>query len=175
MGFKRNKGPRTNTYIRATKVQLIDQEGENQGVMDTEKALSLAKQAQLDLVEVGPNVNPPVCKIMDFAKYLYEQKKKQRGNKKGKAKEQKEFRFSPTIEKGDIDHRVKRAKEYLDKGHPVKLVMQKKGRQPMELAKEVFTEILTNFDDYSTIETEPKRSGNRLSIIFTSNGKTKDK
>jgi translation initiation factor IF-3 len=171
----RNKGPRVNKYIRASKVQLIDQEGENQGVVPIGEALNLAKEAQLDLVEVGPKVSPPVCKIMDFSKYLYEQNKKQRGNKKGKAKEQKEFRFSPVIEKADIEHRVRRAKEYLDKGHPVRLVMQKKGRQPMDLAKETFAEILTNFDDYSTIEAEPKRDRNRIIITFKANGKTKNK
>jgi translation initiation factor IF-3 len=156
-------------------VQLIDQEGENQGVVPIGEALNLAKEAQLDLVEVGPKVSPPVCKIMDFSKYLYEQNKKQRGNKKGKAKEQKEFRFSPVIEKADIEHRVRRAKEYLDKGHPVRLVMQKKGRQPMDLARETFAEILTNFDDYSTIEAEPKRDRNRIIITFKADGKTKNK
>jgi translation initiation factor IF-3 len=171
----RNKGPRVNKYIRASKVQLIDQEGENQGVVPIGEALNLAKEAQLDLVEVGPKVSPPVCKIMDFSKYLYEQNKKQRGNKKGKAKEQKEFRFSPVIEKADIEHRVRRAKEYLDKGHPVRLVMQKKGRQPMDLARETFAEILTNFDDYSTIEAEPKRDRNRIIITFKADGKTKNK
>jgi translation initiation factor IF-3 len=171
----RRKGPRVNKYIRASKVQLIDQEGENQGVVPIGEALNLAKEVQLDLVEVGPKVSPPVCKIMDFSKYLYEQNKKQRGNKKGKAKEQKEFRFSPVIEKADIEHRVRRAKEYLDKGHPVRLVMQKKGRQPMDLAKETFAKILTNFDDYSTIEAEPKRDRNRISITFKANGKTKNK
>jgi translation initiation factor IF-3 len=175
MSFKRQSGPRVNKEIRAKEVQVIDSKGENQGVMPTQQALDRAKETELDLVEVGPKVSPPVCKIMDFSKYLYEQNKKQRGNKKGKAKEQKEFRFSPVIEKADIDHRVKRAKEYLDKGHPVKLVMQKKGRQPMDLAKEAFAEILTNFDDYSSIEAEPKRDRNRISITFKANGKTKDK
>ena len=175
MDFRKNKGPRINEYIRVNEVQLIDEKGENHGVMETHKALDLAKIVELDLVEVGPNVSPPVCKIMDFSKYLYEQNKKQRGGSKGKAKEQKEFRFSPVIEEGDIEHRVKRAKEYLDKGHPVKLVMQKKGRQPMALAKEVFAEILTNFDDYSSIEAETKQMGNRISITFTSNGKAKNK
>jgi translation initiation factor IF-3 len=175
MDFRKNKGPRVNQYIRVSKVQLIDQKGKNHGVVQTQKALDLAKEEELDLVEVGPNISPPVCKIMDFSKYLYEQNKKQRGNKKGKAKEQKEFRFSPVIEKADIEHRIKRAKEYLDKGHPVKIVMQKKGRQPMDLAKEVFAEILTKFDDYSSIETEPKRAGNRISITFKANGKTKNK
>ncbi len=170
-----NKGPRTNEYIRAQEVQLIDHKGENLGIVDTNKALLLAKEAELDLVEVGPNVTPPVCKIMDFSKYLYMLNKKSRINKKGKAKEIKEFRFSPVIEQGDIDHRVKRSKEYLDKGHPVRIVMQKRGRQSMDQAKAVFAEILTNFTDYSSIEAEPKYEGNRISITFKSDGKTEDK
>lgn len=175
MGFRKNKGPRVNEQIRVDKVQLISNTGENLGVKNRDEALRLAKEAELDLVELSANVKPPVCKIMDYSKYLYQQNKKNRGNKKGKAKEQKEFRFSPVIEQGDIDHRVKRAKEYLDKGHPVKLVMQKRGRQPMEQAKSVFTEILTNFADYSSIEAEPKYRGNRISITYKGNGKTKDK
>lgn len=170
-----NKGPRTNEYIRAEKVQLIDNEGENLGVVDINKALLLAKEAELDLVEVGPNVTPPVCKIMDFSKYLYMLNKKNRTNKKGKMKEVKEFRFSPVIEQGDMDHRIKRSKEYLDKGYPVKIVMQKKGRQSMDQAKTVFAEILTNFTDYSSIEAEPKYEGNRISITFKPDGKTENK
>ena len=169
MTFKKSKGPRVNQEIREPEVQLIDHEGENLGVVKTEEAIKLAEDKQLDLVEVGPTAKPPVCKIMDFSKYLYEQKKKSRKSK-NKTKEQKEFRFSPVIDEGDIEHRVKRAKEYLDKGHPVRLVMQKKGRQSMDLAKAVFAEILTNFSDYSSIEAEPKREGNRISITFKANG-----
>lgn len=169
MTLKKSRGPRVNQEIREPEVQLIDHKGENQGVIKTEEAIKLAKDNQLDLVEVGPTAKPPVCKIMDFSKYLYEQKKKSRKSK-SKTKEQKEFRFSPVIDEGDIAHRVKRAREYLDKGHPVRLVMQKRGRQSMDLAKEVFAEILTNFSDYSSIEAEPKREGNRISITFKANG-----
>ena len=166
----KRKGPRVNEYIRVSEVQLIDEKGENIGVVDTNKALNMAREAELDLVEVGANVSPPVCKIMDYAKYIYSISKKSRSNKKGKAKETKEFRFSPVIEQGDIDHRIKRSKEFLSKGHPVKLTMVKKGRQSMEQAKEVFTEILTNFTDYSSIEAEPKYEGNRISMTFKPNG-----
>ena len=166
----KKKGPRVNEYIRVEEVQLIDEKGENLGVVKTEQALILAKEAELDLVEVGANVKPPVCKIMDFSKYIYNLSKKSRTNKKGKAKEMKEFRFSPVIEQADIDHRVKRSKEFLTKGHSVKLTMVKKGRQSMDQAKEVFTEILTNFTDYSSIEAEPKYEGNRISMTFKPNG-----
>ena len=175
MNFKKNKGPRANREIRVREVQLINEKGDNLGVVPIEKALLLAEEAALDLVEVGANVLPPVCKIMDYGKYIYAQNKKSRGSKKGNVKDQKIFRFSPVIEKADVEHRVKRAKGYLDKGHPIKIVMQKKGRQSMDLAKEILNEILTNFSDYSSIETEPKVEGNRISITFKSDGKTKNK
>lgn len=168
-------GPRRNEYIRVPQVQLIDNKGENIGITETTKALEMAKEVGLDLVEVGANVNPPVCKIMDFSKYLYTQNKKSRSNKKGKAKETKEFRFTPTIDTGDVNHRVKRAKEYLAKGHPVKILMVKKGRQTKEMAMQTFNDILTNFADYSSIETEPVQEGNRISLTFKANGKTENK
>jgi translation initiation factor IF-3 len=171
---KKDFGPKRNEYIRVPQVQLIDDKGGNIGVTDTDKARAMAKEAGLDLVEVGANAKPPVCKIMDYSKYVYQQNKKKKGQK-SKAKEQKEFKFSPVIDTGDMNHRIKRAKQYLDKGHPVKLTMQKKGRQSMDQAKEVFTEILTNFEDYSSIETEPKYEGRRITITFKSNGKTKNK
>lgn len=181
MAFENNTGsgkkstPRKNEYIHAQQVQLINEQGENIGVLPTYKALEMAKEAQLDLVEVGPNVKPPVCKIMDFSKYMYIQSKKSRMNKKGKVKETKEFRFTPVIDTGDVEHRVKRAKEYLEKGHPVKIVMVRKGRQNKEQALQVFSEILTNFADYSSIEAEPTNEGNRIFLTYKPNGKTENK
>ena len=90
--LKKKFGPRKNEWIRVPQVQVITESGENLGVVTTERALDLAREAGLDLVEVGPNVNPPVCKIMDFSKYMYMQNKKSRENKKGKIKDTKEFR-----------------------------------------------------------------------------------
>jgi len=171
---KKDYGPRRNEYIKVPEVQLIDAKGENVGVVNTDEARKLAKEAGLDLVEVGANAKPPVCKIMDYSKYLYQQNKKKK-DQKHKTKEQKEFKFSPVIDIGDMNHRIKRAKQYLEKGHPVKITMQRKGRQSSDQAKEVFTEILTNFEDYSSIETEPKYEGRRITITFKSNGKTKNK
>ena len=173
--FKKDYGPRVNNYIRVPQVQLIDDKGENLGIVDTEQAKKLALEAGLDLVEVGSSAKPPVCRIMNFSKYLYEQNKKKRMNKGGKMKEQKEFRFTPVMDVGDTNYRIKRAKEFLLKGHPVRLTMVKKGRQSMDQARSVFTEILTNFADYSSIEAEPKSEGNRISITFKSDGKTKNK
>ncbi len=173
--MRKKFGPRKNQYIRVNEVQLIDEKGENLGVVKTEKALEMAEEKGLDLVEVGPGVQPPVCKIMDYAKYMYLQEKKAKSGKKGKVKDTKEFRFTAVIDKGDIAHRVKRAKEYLKKGYPVKITMFRKGRIPKEQAMEVFNEILTNFTDYSSIEPEPVSEGRYIFLTFKPDGKTKNK
>lgn len=173
---KRDFGPRKNEWIRVPQVQVITDQGDNLGVMNTQEALNKAKEEGLDLVEVGSNAFPPVCKIMDYSKFIYQQNKKQRLNKKNsKQKELKEFRFSPVIDVGDRDTRIRRAKDFLDKGHPVRITMFRKGRQSEELATSVFNEILTNFVEYSSIEPEPKREGRNMYITFNKkNGKTKD-
>jgi len=174
-GRKKDIGPRRNQYIRVPKVQLITDKGENKGEIDTQEALAMAKETGLDLVEVGPKAKPPVCKIMDYSKYLYEQKKKGRKNKSRKTKPLKEFKFSPVIDIGDKNTRIRRAKEFLDKGYPVKLTMWIKGRQSRDQAKEVFTDILTNFTDYSSIEAGPRYEARQIFIILRLDGKTKNK
>ncbi len=171
---KRDFGPRRNEFIRVPSIQVIDQDGNNLGEMKTYEALKLAQEAGLDLVEVAPNLNPPVCKIVDYAKFTYEQKKKERGHKVSQ-KSMKEFKFSPVIDVHDKATRIRRAKEYLDKGHNVRLMMERRGRQAPELAKSVFIEILTNFADYTTIEPEPKYEGKRIFLTYKPNGKTKNK
>jgi translation initiation factor IF-3 len=173
---KRDFGPRKNEWIKVSQVQVINDKGENLGVMDTQDAIKLAQEAGLDLVEVGAKVNPPVCKIIDYAKYLYLQNKKLRLNKKSsKQKEMKEFKFSPVIDVGDANTRIRRALDFLEKGHPVRITMFRKGRQSYEQANEVFNEILTNFTEYSSIEPEPKREGRNMFITFNKkNGKTKN-
>ncbi len=166
---------RKNLYIRAPEVLLITEKGENIGVKKTSEALRMANEKNLDLVEINPNSNPPVCKIIDYAKYIYDKKKKIKNNKATKTKDIKEFRFSPVIQEHDISVRVKRAKKYLEKGHNIKLTIFRKGRQTREQAKEVMSQLLTIFANYSTIEPEPKEEGRKLHITLKSNGKTKNK
>ena len=164
---KKPKGPRKNEQIRVDKVRVVTNNGENLGIMHTTEALDKAKEQELDLVEIGAKAKPPVCKIMDYSKYMYRQKKKQRKNKShSKQKDMKEFKFSPVIDIGDINTRVRRATEYLEKGHPVRITMFRKGRQSREQADETFTEILTNFDGYSSIEPKPKKEGRNMYITF---------
>lgn len=171
----KDSGTRINEYIRVPEVLVIDQKGENLGKMNTADAIALAKEAELDLVEVGATSKPPVCRIMNYSKYVYEQNKKLRKNKAGKAKDQKEFRFSTVIDVGDLNTRVRRAKEFLDKDHTVRITVQRKGRQTYQQARAVFDNILTNFTEYSTIEPEPKSEGNRITISFKKNGTSKNK
>ncbi len=172
---KRDIGTRVNEWIRVPSVLLIDSKGNNLGEVNTDEARKMAKEVELDLVEVGPNTIPPVCKIMDFSKYVYEQKKKLRKNKAGKIKDLKEFRFSPVIDTGDMNTRIRRAKEFLEKGHPVKITAIKKGRQPYDQMKQVFNDVLTNFTEYCSIEPEPKSEFNSISITFKKNVTTKNK
>jgi translation initiation factor IF-3 len=166
---RRDRGPRKNHQIRVQEVRLIDENEDNQGVVSIQEAMSKANNAGKDLVEVAPKANPPVCKIMDYSKYLYEQEKKEKSNKQ-KRKPMKEFRFSPVIEEHDANNKASRAKEYLDKGHKVKISMFRKGRQPREIAEKRFDEILTKFDDYSTIEPKPKKQGRKIYVTFKPNG-----
>ncbi|PKN02924.1 translation initiation factor IF-3 [Candidatus Dojkabacteria bacterium HGW-Dojkabacteria-1] len=180
MDFNSNKPKkeletRINEWIRVPEVLVIDQKGNNLGKMSTTEAVRLAKEAELDLVEVGATSQPPVCRIMDYSKYVYEQNKKMRKNKAGKAKDLKEFRFSTVIDEGDKNTRIRRAHEFLQKDHPVRITVQRKGRQTREQALAVFNDILTNFTEYSTIEPEPKSEGNRITITFKKNGTSKNK
>jgi len=172
----RDKGPRRNEMIIASTVLLIDDKGENLGEVSIQDALTKAKTAQLDLVEMTTGNTTPVCRLMDYSKYRFEQKKKLKdGRKRSRPKEMKEYKFTAVIEQNDIDFRVKRAKQYLDKGHNVRVTMFRKGRQSKELANEKMDEILTYFDGYSTIEPEISREGRRSFITYKANAKTKNK
>jgi translation initiation factor IF-3 len=128
--------------------------------------LKIAKQNNLDLVEINPNSKPPVCKVIDYSKYLYDKKKKDKKNKATKAKEVKEFRFSPVIQEHDISVRISRAKKFLKEGHNVKLTIFRKGRQTQGQAIEVMSKLLEILKDYDTIEERPKQEGRKVHITI---------
>lgn len=157
--------PRKNHYINASEVQIISSTGENLGIKKKQEALEMAQKEDLDLIEINPNAKPPICKIMDYSKYMYDKKKKQKKSK-SKTKDQKELRFSPVIEQHDIDVRISRAEKFLAKGHNVKLTIFRKGRQTTEQAKEVMDKLLEIFKEYSTIENAPKQEGRKLYITI---------
>lgn len=167
-GYNRNFKYNKNQYIRAKKVRLIDDQGENVGVIDTDEALKKAKSKGLDLVEVAPNADPPVCKIIEWSKFKYEQEKKEKAKKK-KSKDTKELKFSTKIAIGDKERRIDRAREFLDDGHNVKLTVFKRGRVPKDHVKDLMSELLTALSEYSTIESSPSFDGRRSTIHLKAN------
>ena len=117
-----NKGLRINEQIRVREIRLIDDEGNQKGIVPTIDALRMARDEDLDLVEVSPNANPPVCKILDFGKYRFEMEKKLRDSKKNqKVLKLKEIRMQPKIGPGDLDTKAKHVQEFLDEGNKVKI------------------------------------------------------
>lgn len=127
----RNRGPkglRRNERIRASSVRVIGPEGTNLGVMAPQKALELAKGVGLDLIEISPGAKPPVCRILDFGKYLYEESKKSKESKQQTSK-LKEVKFRVRIEDHDFETKLRRAESFLDHGHKVKLSLQFRGRE----------------------------------------------
>lgn len=163
--------------IRVPVVNVVF-DGKMLGEMTTDKAIELAKEQGLDLVEVAPNQKPPVCKIMSYSKFKYEEKKKaKKGKIKGKTKELKEMRFAPLIGEGDLQHKLKRVREFLEKGHKVKLTIFFKGRIPADAADVLVKKLLTELEEISTIEQPLKKEGRRwfFTVVYTKKQNTNDK
>ncbi len=148
---------------------MIGDGGENLGEMDTKKALDLAYQKNLDLVVIVENAKPPVAKILDFSKFLYEERKKNSASKaKSKKSELKEFRFGPSIGEGDLNQRIERSRNFLKDGHRVRLTVRMRGREQVfpERAFEKIEIVQKALEDIAKIETKPKRLGNRVVATF---------
>ena len=152
-----NKGLRINEMIRIREVRLIDDEGNQMGIIPTSEALNMAKDKGLDLVEVSPNANPPVCKILDYGKYRFEQEKKLRDSKKNqKVLKLKEIRMQPKIGAGDLDTKAKHIQEFLDEGDKVKVTIRFRGRElaHTDLGFDVMNEVLKRLTSAYVIEKE---------------------
>jgi translation initiation factor IF-3 len=134
--------------------------------------LKLAYEKGLDLVEVAPNVRPPVCKILSWSKFKYDISKRKRDSSKSKAPEMKEMRFTPFTGKGDIKHKLKRVKEFLGKKHPVKLTIRVKGRVQREAITSQLTKILKLLENECHTDEKPRWEGRNLSIIVLPTKKT---
>lgn len=160
-----------NEQIRAKEVMVIGPNGEQLGTKGIKDALTLANYAGFDLVLINPNGNPPVCKIMDYNKFKYENKKRAKENQKKQREsnlEMKEYRLSVTIDVHDFDTRVKNSSKYLEKGHKVKATVRFKGREMAhpELGKEVLIKFANAQQDIAVVEQEPKLEGRVMSIIL---------
>jgi translation initiation factor IF-3 len=163
------KGPRVNDDIEEVEVRLIDETGENHGAVAIAKALTMAKAASLDLVEISPNAIPPVCKILDYGKYKYEaQKKASLAKKKQKTVEVKEIKLRPGIEKHDYDVKMRAIDKFLTSGDKVKVTLRYRGREMahQEIGMDVLTRVREQFADVTKIEQMPKMEGRQMIMII---------
>ena len=166
------QGPRANERIRALDVQVIGSDGVNLGVVPLKRAIELAKQEELDLIEISPNTNPPVCKIMDIGKYKYDlQKKANQAKKKQKVVSLKEIKLRPGTEIHDYNFKIKNAKKFIIKGDKVKFTVKFKGRemQHVELGKNLMNRIIEDTKDIGRVETHPKFEGRQMIMIIQPN------
>ena len=169
-----NKGQRINDMIRVREVRLIDDEGNQLGIVATQEALRMAKDKDLDLVEVSPNANPPVCKILDYGKYRFEQEKKLRDAKKNqKVLKLKEIRMQPKIGPGDLDTKAKHVQEFLDEGDKVKVTIRFRGRElaHTELGYDVLNEVLKRLTSAYVVEKAPAMDGKTMSMTISAKAK----
>ena len=160
-----------NENIKAKQVRLIDADNENRGIVSLKEALAAAEEAGLDLIEISPQANPPVCKILDYGKYRYEQQKKKNEAKKNqKIVEIKELKLRPVIETHDYEVKIKQAKKFLEQGNKVKFTMRFKGRElsANDLGKQIMTQIVEDLDDCSRVDSEMKLEGRQMSMILAS-------
>ena len=158
-----------NEEIRASKVQLIDENGEKKGAMNLQDALDLAYDKKLDLVMVSPNPDMPVCKIMNYGKYKFEQAKKEKeARKKQKTFELKEIRITPNIEQHDFEFKAKNARKFLEDGNKVRITLKFRGREMnyIKLGEEVLQKFTDELSDISVPEKKPILEGKNMFIIL---------
>ena len=158
-----------NSQIRAKEVQLIGVNGEKLGIVQINRALEIAEEKKLDLVLVAPNTVPPVCKIMNYGKYKFEQAKKEKeAKRKQKVQEIKELRITPNIEEHDFGFKSKNARKFLEDGNKVKITVRFRGRElnNTALGEKVLNEFISSLEDISVVEKKPKLEGKNMFIIL---------
>ncbi|MBD3769823.1 MAG: translation initiation factor IF-3 [Rhodobacterales bacterium] len=166
---QKEKGPRTNEEIRAAKVLLIDENGEKQGVMPLAAALDAAREASMDLVEVSPNQEVPVVKILDYGKLRFEErKKKAAAKKKQKSSELKEIKMRPNIDTHDYEVKAKAMMRFFEAGDKVKVTLRFRGREMahQHLGMELLQRVKADFDEMAKVELEPKLEGRQMTMVL---------
>ena len=162
-------GRRINEEIRVKEVRLIDENGENCGIVPIREALQRAADADLDLIEISPQAVPPVCKILDFGKYKYEmQKRKAEAKKNQKVVEIKELKLRPMIDTHDYEVKIKQTKKFLKEGNKVKFTMRFKGREmnTSNLGQDVLHRILDDLEGLYKLDSEPKMEGRQMTMVI---------
>jgi len=168
------KDLRINNAIRVKEVRLIDSEGNQRGVASTADALALAREAGMDLVEIAPQASPPVCKILDYGKFKFEQEKRIRDSKKRqRLVRNKEIRMQPKIEKHDLEFKTNHIKEFLEEGNKVKVTVRFRGREMAhtELGRVVLERVLELLDNSFVVERPPQMEGRFMSMTLNPKAK----
>ena len=171
-----DKRVRVNRNITSPQVRLIDMHGTMLGIKPLIEAVNMAKGANMDLVEISPDANPPVCKVMDFSKFLYEKEKQDRENrKKQKAGVLKEIRLNPRIASHDLQTKVKHIETFLKEHNKVRVTVVFRGRenQHRNLGEEILMSIKDNLSNVGIVEGRPQMMGNRMSIMLAPAQSTK--
>ncbi len=162
-------GPRINDAIRAREVRLIDENGQNLGVVSRFDALERASTAGLDLVEVSPDANPPVCKILDFGKFKYqEQKKAAEARKHQKTVEVKEIKMRPSIDDHDYDVKMRSIKRFFDEGDKVKITLRFRGREMahQHIGYDLLQRVKADLGELAKVEAEPRLEGRQMVMVL---------
>ena len=165
----KDRGPRSNNRISSPEVQVIGSDGNNLGILNTNEAITMAKDQGLDLIEISPNAKPPVCKIIDMGKFKYDaQKKANVAKKKQKIVSLKEIKMRPVTETHDYEFKVKNAKKFIEKGDKVKFTIRFKGRelQHSHLGKELMDKIKVDMQDIGKVELHPKFDGKQMIMVI---------
>jgi len=162
-------GPRINEDIDVAQVRLVDADGEMVGVISTKEAIEMAGEVGLDLVEVSPNADPPVCKILDYGKFKYEaQKKANEARKKQKVIEVKEIKMRPGIDEHDYQTKMKAVRKFLDNGDKVKMTIRFRGREMahQDLGMKVLDRVRVEVDEQAKVEQFPKTEGRLMTMVI---------
>ena len=165
----KDRGPRSNNRITSSEVQVITNDGDNLGILNTNEAISKAKEEGLDLIEISPKARPPVCKIMDMGKFKYDaQKKANKAKKKQKKIELKEIKLRPVTEVHDYTFKIKNAQKFLSKGDKVKFTIKFKGRelQHSHLGNELMDKIKQDMHEIGRVELQPKFDGKQMIMVI---------
>jgi translation initiation factor IF-3 len=159
-----------NEQIRDREVRLIGEDGQQLGVMSSKEAMKLAEEAGLDLVKIAPTATPPVCKIVDYGKYKYEQLRKEKeARKKQKVVEIKEIRLSPNIDTNDLNTKVSAARKFLEKGNKVKVTLRFRGREMahMNSSKHILDDFAESLKEIAIVDKAPKVEGRSMTMFLT--------
>jgi len=168
-GAPPEKQNRTNRQIRAPEVRVIDGEGEQAGIMTSAAALQLAEDSGLDLVEISPNADPPVCRIMDYGKFRYEaSKKKSEAKKKQVRTSVKEVKFRPGTDIGDYNVKMKNLEKFISEGNKAKVTLRFRGREMAhrELGLEMLKRVEADLEELATVEQMPKMEGRQMVMVL---------